>query len=1063
MGENFMSNVINSNEQMINKINEILQNKTNAVVNIVNDKLTISVFALLEKNLNNVKEINLVIRDTKFVPDSTEISHEFEMNPVDFLFNAYDISEKNKLQHFAKAKTMHDFIEKHVNIRKANAGVKIGSNIIIIDDDFMIQGSSSLEVSNKMNRNQIRNINFDTILSGIMDKDQILSALNTYNQIWFNDEVSQDYKNELLESLEYVYKKHSPEFIYYFTLNELFGHQIDNGVERFERDSEKFKKTQIWNALYDFQKDCVVSAIRKLQKYRGCIIADSVGLGKTFEALAVIKYFEIAMDRVLVLTPAKLYDNWNSFRGDYRDSFLNESFNYRIMFHTDLSRYDGMSRSGQDLKKFDWGSYDLVVIDESHNFRNRNDRYDDNDQLIMTRYARLLQDVIKHGNNNTKVLLLSATPVNNSLVDLKNQISIITADKDFAFEDEGIQSVDNLLRKSSAIINQWETMPGHRKNDLLDSLPSDFYRLLEMMTISRSRKHITGYYGNSGVGKFPHKNKPDTYYSEIDTEGQLLKFKDANELLETLNLCVYTPTKYIKSEFQKIYVEKYNLKGKRGGNMDFQTQSQGMIILHRFNLFKRLESSVFSFEETLRRLIERIDRTIKVLEMGGGYVDEETGEIEDEELYLEGKYEIDVKHLRIVDYLNDLEGDKLILEKVFWEAKTILESNRDQKIKDLQDIVINKITKMPYNEGNRKVLVFTAFADTANYIYSRLASELKKINIHSACVTGGGIKVNNSKVDAEFNSVLCAFSPKSKMKKELPQEYQVDILIGTDCISEGQNLQDCDTVINFDIQWNPVSLIQRFGRVDRIGSTNEKIQMINFFPNMELNDYLGLEQRVKGKMTTLNLVSTGDENDLEPELNDFNFRKRQLERLKEEVIDIEEANDNISLTDLNMNEYLYELSEYIRKMPEIKKVPKGIYSITNGENNGVLFCFKHRNDIQKPKSDSSLYPYYQIYIQNDGKILYGNGQAREVVKQFRKLCYGKNVTVEELFAKFFERTKDAKEMSFYSDLINKAIKSIKGEEESKAAQMIFDFGGFNNAFANETTDDFELISFLVAE
>lgn len=1063
MGENFMSNVINSNEQMINKINEILQNKTNAVVNIVNDKLTISVFALLEKNLNNVKEINLVIRDTKFIPDSTEISHEFEMNPVDFLFNAYDISEKNKLQHFAKAKTMHDFIEKHVNIRKANSRVKIGSNIIIIDDDFMIQGSSSLEVSSKMIRNQIRNINFDTILSGTMDKDQILSALNIYNQIWFNDEVSQDYKKELLESLEYVYKEHSPEFIYYFTLNELFGHQIDNGVERFERDSEKFKKTQIWNALYDFQKDCVVSAIRKLQKYRGCIIADSVGLGKTFEALAVIKYFEIAMDRVLVLTPAKLYDNWNSFRGDYRDSFLNESFNYRIMFHTDLSRYDGMSRSGQDLKKFDWGSYDLVVIDESHNFRNRNDRYDDNDQLIMTRYARLLQDVIKHGNNNTKVLLLSATPVNNSLVDLKNQISIITADKDFAFEDEGIQSVDNLLRKSSAIINQWETMPGHRKNDLLDSLPSDFYRLLEMMTISRSRKHITGYYGNSGVGKFPYKNKPDTYYSEIDTEGQLLKFKDANELLETLNLCVYTPTKYIKSEYQKLYVEKYNLKGKRGGNMDFQTQSQGMIILHRFNLFKRLESSVFSFEETLRRLIERIDRTIKVLEMGGGYVDEETGEIEDEELYLEGKYEIDVKHLRIVDYLNDLEGDKLILEKVSEEAKTILESNRDQKIKDLQDIIIYKITKMPYNEGNRKVLIFTAFADTANYIYSRLASELKKINVYSACVTGGGIKVNNSKVDAEFNSVLCAFSPKSKMKKELPQEYQIDILIGTDCISEGQNLQDCDTVINFDIQWNPVSLIQRFGRVDRIGSTNENIQMINFFPNMELNDYLGLEQRVKGKMTTLNLVSTGDENDLEPELNDFNFRKRQLERLKEEVIDIEDANDNISLTDLNMNEYLYELSEYIRKMPEIKRVPKGIYSITNGDNAGVLFCFKHRNDIQKPKSDSSLYPYYLIYIQNDGKILYGNGQAREVVKQFRKLCYGKNVTVEELFAKFFERTKDAKEMSFYSDLINKAIKSIKGEEESKAAQMIFDFGGFNNAFANETTDDFELISFLVAE
>lgn len=1058
-----MTNAINSNEQMIEKINEVLQNKKDAVVNIVNDKLTISVFSLLEKNLHNVKEINFVIRDVKFLPHQSEIAHEFEINPTDILFNSYDITEKNKLQHFSKARNMHDFIQKHVNIRKVNSGIRIGGNILIIDDNFMIQGSSSLEVSKKMSRESFSNINFDTILTGSADREQIMAALNTFKQIWFNEQVSVDYKEELLASLQYVYKEHSPEFLYYFTLNELFGDQLDTGVERFEKDSTRFKKTEIWNSLYDFQKDCVVSAIRKLNTYGGCIIADSVGLGKTFEALAIIKYFEIGMNRVLVLTPAKLYDNWNSFRGDYKDSFLHETFNYRIMFHTDLSRYSGMSRSGQDLKKFDWGLYDLVVIDESHNFRNRNDRYDENDQLVMTRYARLMQDVIKHGNNNTKVLLLSATPVNNSLVDLKNQISIITGDKDYAFEEEGIGSVDNLLRKTSTCINAWERQPGHKKEELLDSLPSDFYKLLELMTISRSRKHITNYYGNKGVGQFPNKNVPRTLNSDIDTMGELLKFKETNELLEALILSVYTPTRYIREDCKKIYMEKYAFSGKRGGRMEFDIQSRGMIILHRFNLFKRLESSVYSFEETLRRLLERIERTEQLLLKGSGQLDEENGELEDEEFYLEGKYEIDVKHLRVDDYLDDLASDKYIIQEIHKHARRILDEQRDQKLQELKEILVRKVTETPYNAGNRKVLVFTAFADTADYLYRELATVMKEYGVYTACVTGKDIRCNNRNVDSEFNEVLCAFSPMSKMKKEIPAEKQIDLLIGTDCISEGQNLQDCDTVINFDIQWNPVSLIQRFGRIDRIGSKNANIQMINFFPAMELNDYLGLEQRVKGKMTTLNLVSTGDEDILTPEMNDFNFRRRQLERLQAEVIDIEDASENISLTDLNMNEYLNELSEYIQSVPQIKKIPKGIYSVTDSEHKGVLFCFKHRNDMEKPKSDSSLYPYYLIYMLNDGTVLYGNGQAREVVKQFRKLCYGKSTPVMELFGRFFERTKNATKMEFYSDLLNKAIRSIKGEEEFKAVQMMFDFGGFNNAFAGETADDFELISFLVVE
>ena len=467
---------------IIEKMKEVLERKRDAVINIVNDKLTISVFSLLEKNLKNVKEINFIIRDTKFIPTNKEVSHEFEINPNEVLYNSYDITEKNKLKHFSKAKAMHDFIEKYVNIKKVNPKVRITGNILIIDDDFMIQGSSSLEIYDNKEKVKKYNINFDTYSS---DKEQILKYGKTFESLWYDNDITKDYKNELLKSLEFVYKEHSPEFLYYFTLNELFGYQLDSGVERFERDSEKFKKTEIWKSLFDFQKDCVVSAIQKLQKYNGCIIADSVGLGKTFEALAVIKYFEIRGDNVLVLTPAKLYDNWNSFRGNYKDSFLKEVFNYKVMFHTDLSRYKGMSKSGQDLSRFDWGNYDLVVIDESHNFRNRKDRYDENDLLIMTRYARLLQDVIKKGKNNTKVLLLSATPVNNSLVDLKNQLSIITSDIDSKFSDEGIQSIEYVLRKSAIAINQWEKEKNHDKNQLLDNLPSDFYKLLEMLTISR--------------------------------------------------------------------------------------------------------------------------------------------------------------------------------------------------------------------------------------------------------------------------------------------------------------------------------------------------------------------------------------------------------------------------------------------------------------------------------------------------------------------------------------------------------------------------------------------------
>jgi ERCC4-related helicase len=1044
-------------ESLIDEFNKILAIKDTCIVNIVNDKLTLSVFSMLQKNLSKVKEINFILRDTRYIPQNQELTHEFEIDINEALFNSYDIVEKNTLKHFDKAKSMYDFIQKHVNVKKTVGNCQIKGNVLLVDNEFMIQGSSSLELSAKAQKSKINNVNFDSIISSNMDKSQIERANQTFNAIWNNPEYTENFKNEVLTSLEYLYKEHSPEFLYYYTLNDLFSEQLDYGVERFETDNMHFKNTNIWNMLFDFQKDAVLSAIQKIHKYNGCIIADSVGLGKTFEALAVIKYFELRQDNVLVLTPAKLYDNWNSFKGAYKDGFLEENFNYKIMFHTDLSRYKGESKSGYDLSRFDWGKYDLVVIDESHNFRNRVEKEEG-----LTRYQRLMQEVVKE-NRNTKVLLLSATPVNNSLVDLRNQISIITGDRDYAFKDYGIASVSNLLKQSSTALNQWSELQTKNKEHLYDLLPANFYKLLEMMTIARSRKHITTCYGTQQVGTFPTKLKPDTFTPHIDTEQSLLNFRETNMKLEELLLAVYMPMSYIKPEYKQHYREKY--KTTIGGKDVFFHEDREFLTakMHRFNLFKRLDSSVFAFAETIRRLIEKMDSYINDIERGHFNPDDEN-EIADNDTCLDYKYEIRVEHLRKADFLADLYCDKELLENIYSEAKTVLNNKRDNKLKKLKEILINKVTQTPYNDGNKKVIIFTAFADTSNYLFDSLKEEMKKHNTVLAMVSGSGdprCNHNPDKKKLEFNNVLSRFSPKSKLKTELPQEQQIDVLIGTDCISEGQNLQDCDCVINYDIQWNPVSLIQRFGRIDRIGSSNTQIKMINFFPDIDLNEYLDLENRVKNKMVATNIVSTGDENLLSPELNDINFRKQQLEKLKDEVIDIDEAKDNISLTDLNLNDYLYELADYLKANPEIKKTPHGIYSVAGGENKGVIFCFKHKNNEAKPKNESSLYPYYLIFIGDSGEIITGNAQARDLLRQFRTLCYKKSEVNEELFNQFYSITSNVQDMRYYSDLLTKSIKTIQGKEDENAKQTIFSFEGFDNPFAGETQDDFELISFLV--
>jgi hypothetical protein len=765
-----LNEVINSTEYLIVKINEVLKDKKDSVVNIINDKLTLSVFVELAKNLENVKQINFIIRDTSYIPSAREISREFEItsNSSDLLFNSYEITEKNKLQHFVKAKSMYEFIKKHVKVRKTRTPQLVTGNLIVIDEEFQIQGSSSLEISKKAMRGTMPRINFDTYLTNSMDNAQILNNKKKFEALWNNNQYTEDFKEELLQSLGYIYKEYSPEFLYYFTLNELFGTQFDDGVNRFELDSISFKKTKIWQSLFDFQKDAVVSAIQKINKYNGCIIADSVGLGKTFEALAVVKYFELRQDNVLVLTPAKLYDNWNSFKSPYKDNgFLEDRFNYKILFHTDLSRTKGLSKSGLDLSRVDWSKFDLVVIDESHNFRNRVESEEHE-----TRYQRLLNEVIKKG-PNTKVLLLSATPVNNSLTDLKNQLSIITTDRDHSFEEHGIPSISALLRRTQKELNEWLDTDKRSKNALIDRLPVDFYKLLEMLTISRSRKHITGYYSNDKVGKFPQKLPPKTYNPPIDKQEKLLNFSDTNEVLESLKLAVYSPMSYIRSDYKSYYRDKYQTV--QGERVLFYHEHRELITakLHRFNLFKRLESSVFSFGETIRRLVGRIDNYIEAInthEFGEVTLDGE--ELLDDESTLDYKYEIKIEHLLTGDFLEDLYYDKRILDELFQQVQQILEGQRDAKLKQLETIISDKIMHTPHNSGNRKMIIFSAFADTTNYLYDHLTKELSNNGVNVACVTGSGNPRTTIKGLSEFNQVLRHFSPCSKIQdNEEGMEY----------------------------------------------------------------------------------------------------------------------------------------------------------------------------------------------------------------------------------------------------------------------------------------------------
>lgn len=911
--------------------------------------------------------------------------------------------------------------------------------------------------------------------------------LNVFNEQWKNGDKFEDVTAKVLEYIETVYQENSPEFIYFITLYNIFSEFLDDiNEDVLPNEKTGFRESVIWKKLYNFQKDAALAIINKLEKYNGCILADSVGLGKTFTALSVIKYYENRNKSVLVLCPKKLYDNWSTFKTNYKNNPLAaDRLRYDILFHSDLSRDRGMS-NGIDLERINWGNYDLIVIDESHNFRNGgnvDDEDDEADNLDIlddgkkkkeNRYQRLMNKVIRAG-IKTKVLMLSATPVNNRFNDLKNQLQL-------AYEGHAEQinevldidrSIDDVFRSAQLAYNRWTKLqPKERTTQhLLEELNFDFFELLDAVTIARSRSHIVKYYDTKDIGKFPTRLAPISRRPKLTDLSDSISFSEIAEQLNRLNLSIYTPSLYIFDSVKEDY--EINMEG---SGISIDGREKGLRKLMATNLLKRLESSVNSFRLTLQRIQEYIDETLNTIESNGcsGSVDvtEFTDDLDsadsDNDPFVGRNSKINLRDIDVIRWSRDLRSDQenLALLQIMLQD---ISPEHDSKLQMLIEDLKHKF-EHPINPGNKKVIIFTAFADTANYLYDQLAARIKAdCGLNVALITGSTDgKCTIPKFPMSFNNVLTYFSPVSKDRAALfpNATEEIDVLIATDCISEGQNLQDCDFLINYDIHWNPVRIIQRFGRVDRIGSRNDVIQLVNYWPDMELDQYIELKGRVESRMKATVLTSTGDDNLLsQNEKGDLEYRKNQLKKLQEEVIDIEDMDTGINIMDLGLNEFRLDLLAYVKENPNVEHSPFGMNAVVASSENakpGVIFILKNRNKNINIDRKNLLHPFYMVYLGEDGSVICDHLQPKKLLDVMRHVCRGKSQPDKELCAIINRETADGRQMSHYSDMLAKAVDSIISVKEESDIDSLFSMGETSALLGDaKGLDDFELITFLI--
>lgn len=896
-----------------------------------------------------------------------------------------------------------------------------------------------------------------------------------FDGIWGNQQLVEDVTGAVIDQLETLYRENPPELVYFMTLYHLFRDYMEDQEDPIKPELG-LERSVVWGKLYDFQRDAVVGAIRKLEKYKGCIIADSVGLGKTYEALAVIKYYEERNARVLVLCPKRLRENWTLYTrdNDDRNPLADDRLAYTVLNHTDLSRYRGMS-GDVDLAHLRWGNYDLLVIDESHNFRNKSTDSDKKD-----RYTRLIEDVIKAG-VRTKVLMLSATPVNNRLLDLRNQIELITEGDDAYLADtDGIPSITHVTRLAQQRFNEWSKLADEdRTTESFASMVNpDYFKLLDVLTIARSRKHIVKYYG-AETGTFPTRRKPISFTEPIDAAGDLPPIGELNDTIARLTFAQYQLLGYVRPEMQDKYEARY---GDTWGK-DFASQvhrTAAVANLMRVNVLKRMESSVNSFRITLRRILEGCEALrgqLDDLAGGAAYDAAESVEFDDdddaEEFAAGGRVHVDLRDVDAVRLADDLDYDiGKLRELLDWADAVTVE--RDAKLIRLRKYLEEK-AREPYNPGNRKVLVFTAFADTADYLFEQLAPTLKaELGLECAEVTGDRNRTYSLKLPrTTFEAVLGHFSPLSKELSASDRALgEVDVLFATDCISEGQNLQDCDCLVNYDIHWNPVRIVQRFGRIDRLGSANAQIQLVNFWPDIDLDEYIQLERRVKGRMALMDASATGEENVLEdkaPEaMNDLKYRKRQLEQLKTEVLDLEDISGGISITDFAFDDFRVELQRYDKDHPGLLEgTPDGIHAVApipdelRGEvAPGVIFCLRQNDERRDPKDANPTFPYYVVYVTQDGGHLSKHTQPKAALDLMRAACSGQAEPIAELCRQFNRETRDGLRMGAYTELLNGVVAAITGVQETAGIDALFDLGEVGSG-VTLGFDDYSLVSFVV--
>lgn len=1058
--------------KVIDKLRENLKSGTK--LSIISAYFTIFAYQELRKELNKIDSLRLLFSMPTFVENKKDINREFKLSGSyerGLAGDRYEMKLKNELKQSEIAKECAEWIRKKVEVRAYDEEYSLPQKMYI------------MEQNESENSYIVGSADFTSSGLGIVPSNKI--EMNTYekntnstqmwlmqfNMLWNNNEKVKDVKKALLDSLEVVYRENNSEFIYFVTLYNIFKDYLNELTEEeIVKSKTGFKDSVVWNKLYNFQKDGVLGAIDKLENYNGCILADSVGLGKTFEALAIIKYYELRNNRVLVLCPKKLRENWLTYRANRRDNILEKDrLNYDVLNHTDLSRYTGHS-GDINLEEIYWENYELIVIDESHNFRNNNNSRDNKE----TRYSRLLNQIIKKG-IKTKVLMLSATPVNNRMNDLKNQIAFATEGNDNALSEYGIKSIEQTLRKAQMSFNKWNDLQEENKNieSLLEMLEVDYFKLLDMLTIARSRKHIQKYYDTTSIGKFPKRLNPINVKTDVDTENNFIKLSELNKLIRSLSLAIYSPMKYVLPSKVKEYSKKYDTN--TGKSVFKQVdREESLVHLMRINILKRMESSIYSFAITVSKILKNIDLTLEKLNNFEDIEEDfniEELDIDDTRLdsVLIGSKKVKV-HLQDIDKIkwkSELEGDKLILEKILNEANKIT-TDRDKKLIELQKLIKKKVEN-PLNKENKKIIIFTAFADTAKYLYENISKYvLDELGLYSAIVTGSDRPKTNLKgISTEFNNILTNFSPKSKERRD-KDKPEIDILIATDCISEGQNLQDCDYLINYDIHWNPVRIIQRFGRIDRIGSKNKVIQLVNYWPDINLDEYINLKARVESRMKISIMTSTGDDDLInQEEKGDLEYRRKQLKKLQEEVVDLEDINGGISIMDLGLNDFRLDLIAYLKEYKNPDKIPMGLHSVISKKDNlksGVIFILKNLNKEIDVNKQNYLHPFYMVYISDEGEVLINHLAIKDLLDTLRFLCKNRKNIDKEAVKLFNKETKDGYKMNKYSELLSNTIKSIievKNENELDAIISGKDFSFFAEQI--DGLDDFELICFLVVE